>query len=257
MTELAYMVREDWGQDGTAMVPQSAVIREWIGEAPYLFAVTDVRKFSQDDRGADVEAARYIAPNRSDRVVFHISELGSLEREDKVIGHAVVVLHPFEQRELETVRRAVKADSVGKLFVLIWSRYDMGRTWLDGLGALNLHTGESVAPADPLVLAAARMMQDEEYNGLSSGRGKDAVVQLVRAFADEGYPVDAEAWLRAYFAVGGSFPSAESIEMLVKETKSGTAPREATLSRQHRRNHPRANGREVISSRGVDLPRQT
>ena len=77
----------------------------------------------------------------------------------------MVVLHPFEQRELE-------ADSVGKLFALIWSRHDMGRTWLDGLGALNLHTGESVAPADPLVLAAARMMQDEESNGLSSGRGK-------------------------------------------------------------------------------------
>ena len=50
-------------------------------------------------------------------------------------------------------------------------------------------------------------------------------MQLVRAFADEGYPVDAEAWLRAYVAVGGSFPSAESIEALVKEMKSGTRHR--------------------------------
>jgi len=53
MTDLAYMVREDWAQHGTAMVQQSAVIRNWIGEPPYLFAVTDVKKFTHDDRGAD------------------------------------------------------------------------------------------------------------------------------------------------------------------------------------------------------------
>lgn len=143
MTELAYMVREDWGQHGTAMVPQSAVIREWLGDVPYLFAVTDVKKFSHDDRGADVEAA-FIAPAASDRKVFNFSESSRLDREDKVIDHAIVVLHPFEQRELETIRRAVEADSVGRLFVLVWSPYDMVRTWLDGLGALNLHTGEAI-----------------------------------------------------------------------------------------------------------------
>ena len=72
MTKLAYMVREDWGQHGTAMVPQSAGIREWIGETPYLFAVTDVKKFNHVDRGADVEAAEYIAPSKADRIVFNI-----------------------------------------------------------------------------------------------------------------------------------------------------------------------------------------
>jgi len=90
------MIREDWGQHGTAMVPQSAVIRNWIGAAPYLFAVTDAKKFNHDDRGADVEAAEYIAPDKSERIVFDISELARLGREDKVIDHAVVVLHPFE-----------------------------------------------------------------------------------------------------------------------------------------------------------------
>lgn len=219
------MVREDWGQHGTAMIPQSAVIRGWIGDPPYLFAVTDVKKFNHDDRGADVEAAEFIAPEKADWIVFDIRELGSLEREDKVIDHAVVVLHPYEQRELETIRRAVEADSIGRLFVLIWSRYDMVRTWLDGLGALNLHTGKSVPPSDPLLLAAAEMIQNEDYNGLSSGRGKDAVVQLVRAFASEGHPVDPDVWLRAYFAVGGSFHHAESIEKLVKEMKAGTRHR--------------------------------
>ncbi|QNA92953.1 MULTISPECIES: hypothetical protein [unclassified Microbacterium] len=225
MTELAYMVREDWGQHGTAMVSQSAVIREWLGEAPYLFAVTDVKKFSYDDRSADVEAAEFIAPAAGDRKVFSISELSRLDREDKVIDHTAVVLHPFEQRELETVRRAVEADLVGRLFVLIWSRHDMVRIWLDGLGATNLHAGESVAPADSLMLAAAEMMRNEDYNGLSSSRGKDAVVQLIRAFAAEGYPVEPAPWLRAYFAVGGSFRHAESIEKLVKEMKAGTRHR--------------------------------
>lgn len=219
------MVREDWGQHGTAMIPQSALIRNWIGDPPYLFAVTDVKKFNYDDRGADVEAAEFIALDKADRIVFNIRELGSLERDDKVIDHAVVVLHPYEQRELETIRRAVEADSIGKLFVLIWSRYDIVRTWLDGLGALNLHTGESVPPSDPLLVAAAEMIQNEDYNGLSSGRGKDAVVQLVRAFAVEGYPVDPNIWLRAYFAVGGGFHHAESIEKLVKEMKAGTRHR--------------------------------
>ncbi|VXB67187.1 hypothetical protein [Frigoribacterium sp. 9N] len=225
MTDLAYMVREDWAQHGTAMVPQSAIIRDWLGDPPYLFAVTDVKKFDHDDRGADVEAAEYIAPSKADRIVFNISELSRLEREDKVIDQAVVVLHPFEQRELETIRRAVEAESVGKVFVLIWSRYDMVRTWLDGLGAVDLHTHTTCPASDPLLLAAAEMIQNEDYNGLSSGRGKDAVVQLVRAFAAEGYLVEPEPWLRAYFAVGGSFHHAESIQKLIKEMMAGTRHR--------------------------------
>jgi hypothetical protein len=225
MAELAYMVREDWGQHGTAMVPQSAVIRDWIGEPPYLFAVSDVKKFNHDDRGADIEAAEFIAPEKADRIVFNISELGRLEREDRVIDHAIVVLHPFAQREIETIRRAVEAESIDKLFVLVWSPYDMVRTWLDGLGALNLHTNEAAPASDPLLIAAAEMIQNEDYNGLSSGRGKDAVVQLVRAFAAEGYPVEPDPWLRAYFAIGGSFHHAESLEKLVKEMKAGTRHR--------------------------------
>ena len=224
VTELAYMTREDWGQHGTAMVPQSAVIRDWVGAAPYLFAVTDAKKFNHDNRGADVGAAEYIAPDKSERVVFDISDLARLGREDKVIDHAVV-LHPSEQRKLETIRRAVDADSIGKLFVLIWSRYDMVHTWLDGLGALNMHTQEFAPANDPLLLAAAKMIKNEDYNGLSSGRGKDAIVHLVRAFAAEGYPVEPDPWLRAYFAVGGSFRHAESVGKLVKEMKAGTKHR--------------------------------
>lgn len=65
------------------------------------------------------------------------------------------------------------------------------------------------------------MIVREEYNGLSSGHGKDTVVQLVRAFADNGYPIDADAWLRAYFAAGGSFSHAESLGKLVNEMQAG------------------------------------
>lgn len=219
------MVREDWGQNGTAMVSQSAVIRAWIGNAPYLFAVTDVAKFSPDDRDADFEAAGYIAPEAATRKVFNITELARLEREDKIIDHAIVVLHPYEQRELDVLRRAVEADSINRLFVLIWSPQDAVRPWLDGHGALDLHTGECTPAPDPLMVAAAEMMVREEYNGLSSGRGKDAVVQLVRAFAVEGYQPDVGSWLRAYFAAGGTFRHAESITKLVREVKAGTKHR--------------------------------
>ncbi|WP_241985315.1 hypothetical protein [Cryobacterium sp. TMS1-20-1] len=219
------MVREDWAQHGTAMEPQSAVIREWIGEAPYLFAVTDVEKFVNDERGADVEAAEFVAPDRTTRTLFNIREVGMLKRDDKVIDHAIAVLHPFEQRDLELIREAVETGSVSRLFVLVWSPRDVVRTWLDGSGALNLHTGEALTAPAPLMVEACRMMIDHQYNGLSSGPGKDAVVQLVRAFSTDGYTIEVDVWLRAYFAAGGNFHHAESIEKLVKEMKTGTKHR--------------------------------
>ena len=232
MTELAYMIREDWAQHGTAMVPQSAAIRRWVGEAPYLFAVADVGKFNADDRSADLEAAEFIAPNLSDRKVVNIGELRNLTPGNETRPHAIIVLHPYEQRELEAIRAAVAAGLVSRLFVLIWSPRDITRIWLDGLRALNLHTQEKVPAADPLMVAAAEMMVNEEYNGLSSGRGKDAVVQLVRAFAAKGYAVDTVAWLRAYFAAGGGFRHAESIEKLVKEMAAGTKHRTSARYRE-------------------------
>ena len=68
---------------------------------------------------------------------------------------------------------------------------------------------------------AAESIKNEDYNGLSSGRGKDAIVQLVRAFAPHGYPVDPVLWTRAYFAVGGSFAHATEISKLVTEMQRG------------------------------------
>ena len=227
------MVREDWAQHGTTMVPQSAVIRDWIGELPYLFAVADVKKFNRDDRSADLETAQFIAPDAATRRVFNISELGSLAREEKVIDHAVVILHPYSERDLDALGDAVKHDALGKVFVMIWSPRDMVRAWLDGLGAINLHTSEALPAPDPVMVEAGKSMVNEQYNGLSSGHGKDAVVQLIRAFTAAGYPLDVDAWLRAYFAAGGSFRHGESVAKLLGEMKKGTKHRVQTRYRDN------------------------
>lgn len=233
MTELAYMVRGDWAQHGTTMVPQSAVIRDWLGAAPYLFAVTDVKKFNRDDRSADLETAQFIAPDASTRKVFNISELGGLARDGKVIDHAVVILHPYGERDLDALGDAVKHESLNKVFVMIWSPRDMARTWLDGLGAINLHTGEAISAPDLVMVEAGKSMVNEEYNGLSSGHGKDAVVQLVRAFTAAGYPLDVDAWLRAYFAAGGTFRHGEEVAKLLGEMNKGTKHRVQTRYRDN------------------------
>lgn len=219
------MVREDWAQHGTTMVPQSAVIREWTGQAPYLFAVTDVKKFNRDGRSADLKTADFIAPNWASRKVFNITELAGPARSEKVLDHAIVVLHPYGERDLEALASAVEHESLNRVFVMIWSPRDVVRTWLDGRGAIDLHTGHSHAAPDLLLIAAAESMVDEEHTGLSSGNGKDAVVQLVRARAAEGYPLDGDVWLRAYFVAGGRFRRAESIAKLIAEMKKGTKHR--------------------------------
>lgn len=218
------MVREDWAQHGTAMREQSAVIRDWIGEPQYLFGVKDAGKF-QKDRPADLETARYIAPEAAERRVFSIGELASLADQDQVLDHAVVILHPYDQEDLDALRSAVSQDRLAKVFVMIWSPRDVVRTWLDGLGATNLHTGEAIPSPDPVMVEAGKSMVDEEYNGLSSGHGKDAVVQLVRVFTAAGYPLDVDAWLRAYFAAGGSFRHGESVKKLLTEMKQGVKHR--------------------------------
>lgn len=225
MTELAYMVREDWAQHGTTMVAQSATIRDWIGEEPYLFAVTDVKKFNHDGRDADIETAQFIAPNSSTRKAVNIIELDRLPRDQQVIDRAVVILHPYDVRDLDALASAIKHESLRKVFVMIWSPGDMAQLWLDGLGAINLHTGQALAAPDPVMVEAGRSMVSEEYNGLSSGNGKDAVVQLVRAFTAAGYALDVDAWLRAYFAAGGAFRHGEEVAKLIGEMKKGTKHR--------------------------------
>jgi hypothetical protein len=225
MTDLAYMVREDWAQQGTAMVSSSARIREWLGDAPMVFAVTDKRKFN-GARSADLESAEYIVGGRARRDVVDIAHLTRLADDDRLVNvAAVVVLHPFDQRDCEALSEMIGSEAASRVFVMIWSPRDIIRAWLDGHGAVDLHTGVSLPAPDPLQVAAAKLMVDEQYNGLSSGRGKDAVVQLLRAFTGSGYPLDGDAWLRAFFAAGGAFRHADSVVKFVKEMKAGTKHR--------------------------------
>ncbi|MCO7238701.1 hypothetical protein [Aeromicrobium sp. CnD17-E] len=225
MTDLAYMVREDWAQHGSAMHPQSQVIRSWAGELPHLFAVHDLKQYSQIDLSADHEAAEFIAPGSSTRSVLSFSDLRGLLRTEKTVDHAVIALHPSQERDLDVLQQVVAAERFARLFVLVWSPGDAVRAWLDGRGAVNLHIRHAIASPDPLLVAAAKMMVAEEYNGLSSGIGKDSVVCLVRVFAANGYPPDTAVWLRAYFAAGGTFRHAKSVEKLVGEVRAGVKHR--------------------------------
>jgi hypothetical protein len=224
MTELAYMSREDWGQRGTAMRQQSAAIREWLGSPPYVFATGDRDKY-QSDQSADREFVTYVAPTANERSVVDLSALNELQRDNKTLTRPLVALHPYKEQDCDLLREIVELESVAKLFVIVWSPHDMVRTWLDGIGAVNLHTGSALEAPDAVQLEAAKCWVDEQYNGLSSGNGKDAVVQLLRVFTAADYPLDADTWLRAFFAAGGEFDEATKVAKLIKEMRGGTKHR--------------------------------
>lgn len=202
------------------MVSSSARIREWLGDRFIVFAVTDKKKFNGAN-SADREAAEYIVAGRARHDVVNIADLTGLARDDRVVDVAVAVLHPFEQRDCEALSEMIGSRAAERVFVMIWTPRDIIRTWLDAHGAVDLHTGAPLPAPDPLQVAAAELMVNEQYNGLISGRGKDAVVQLLRAFTGSGYPLDGDAWLRAFFAAGGALRHADSVARFVKEMKAG------------------------------------
>jgi hypothetical protein len=147
---------------------------------------------------------------------------------------AAVVLHPYGEHSCESLRSAFQHDVSGRVFTMIWTPRDAMRIWLDGHGALNLHTDHSAPAPEPVLVAAAKLMANEQYNGLSSGIGKATVVGLLRAFNMSGYPMDEESWLQAFFAAGGSFRHGQSVSKLIREMRSGVSHRVET--RQHRAN---------------------
>lgn len=224
MTEIAYMVREDWAQNGTSMVPQSAAICDWLGEPPYLFAVCDPKRV-QEPGSADMEFIAYVSPEIDSRRVVPLSRLKSLEDSGKRLAGTLSVVHPYKSEDCEVIRMLVDRDLVDRIFVIVWSPMDMVRIWLEGMCARNLATGTNHVAPDPVQFQAAKCMVDEQYNGLSTGNGKAAVVQLIRAFTDGGYALEKEPWLRAFFAAGGQFRHAESISTLIAEMKKGTKHR--------------------------------
>lgn len=224
MTELAYMVREDWAQHGTAMVPQSAVIRDWLGDLPLLFATSDLKKY-RDVRSADREFIRFLYGDSFAPQVVSFADFDKLRHPGDPTERCLVALHPYGERNCETLREVIAAGRLTRTFVIVWAPTETVRTMLDGLGAIDLHTGKAAPAPDPVQLEAARCMVDEQYNGLGSGNGKDAVVQLVRAFTAEGYPLEVGSWLRAFFAAGGEFDEAEKVKTLLKAMQQGVKHR--------------------------------
>lgn len=224
MTELAYMVRDDWAQCGTAMRQQSARIRDWLGNPPYLFATGD-RKTYESGHSADREFVTFVAQTADERSVIDLSALSHFRHGDKTLTRPLIVLHPYKDQDCELLREIVQGGSADRLFVIVWSPHDLVRTWLDGIGAVNLHSGSTLEGPDPVQLEAARCWVDEQYNGLSGGNGKDAVVQLLRVFTAAGYPLVQETWLRAFFAAGGEFTEGTKVAKLIKEMQGGTRHR--------------------------------
>ena len=167
----------------------------------------------------------YVAHAATDRNVIDLSNLNGLRRGDKTLTRPLIVLHPYEEQDCDLLREIVALESVARLFVIVWSPRDLVRTWLDGVGAVNLHTRSALGAPDVVQLEAAKCWVDEQYNGLSSGNGKDAVVQLLRLFSAAGYPLDADTWLRAFFAAGGKFDEATKVAKLIKEMQGGTQHR--------------------------------
>lgn len=224
MTLVAYMTREDWAQDGTAMPAQSEAIRAWLGDRPYLFATTDLMQY-QDPSSADAEFVAFIAPSMADRHVIEMGDLRRLSRDRAQQSCSVVVVHPTGNRECELMRSLVTAGSVDRVLVIVWSMHDLVRAWLDGVGAVDIHAGAAVKAPDPVQLQAAGCWVREQYNGLSGGNGKSAVVQLLRTFTLAGYALNTDTWLRAFFAAGGNFNEADAIARLIREMKAGTRHR--------------------------------
>jgi hypothetical protein len=223
MTALSYMTYLDWAQHGTAMDRQSALIREWLGTPPYVFAVADTSKLR--GKPADMQTIDFLSPTPSHSTIVNITDLARQNTSGAASSGRVVVMHPDDERELDATRRLAENGEYERIFVMIWTGQDHIRPWLDGQNAINLGTGEVPHPLDPALTEAGRWIVDVEYNGLSSGRGKDTVVHLVRDFAADGVPTDPALWLRTYFAAGGSFRHAPSLEKLVREIRDGVRHR--------------------------------
>ena len=214
----------EWGDHGQGMAENSIMIREWLGDGPYIYAVSDANKFSKD-RQVDYDVAKYFAAPERPSVVLDIGGLSQLEKYEPHTLPPLVILHPYTIDDCDALRRVHDGNLLPRTFVMVLSELDPIAPWLASANAVNVKTGERPAGVDPLRLAAAKMMENEAYNGLSSGRGKDVVVTLIRALAAEGYPVERQPWLTAYFRAGGKFGHAQDVEKLIHEMNKGVTHR--------------------------------
>lgn len=221
MIQVAFMRRERWADNGRGMVPNSVPIHEWLKGSGHVVAVPDPM---ENPDFSDLEAVGFISPQDTRNALVGFEDLTTLERQAQQLHLPLLAVHPRPQ-DLPLLRRLVDDDRLSRLFVMVWSQAEPCQAWLDANQALDLLTGERVAAPDPLLVTACKLMISEEYNGLGTSRGKDTVIQLLRAFHAEGYPLDRKLWLRHYLAAGGEFRHAETVSKFIREMNHGTKHR--------------------------------
>ncbi|WP_217132527.1 hypothetical protein [Leucobacter chinensis] len=132
---------------------------------------------------------------------------------------------PFKEVEVEAIRQVVEDGTFEKVVVIISTESSVLRAMLRGFESTSLGANEKDTPSDPLLAEAARMMVNEEYNGLGSGNDKGAVLGLIHAFRDAGVSASKDDWLAAYFAAGGKVRHAETVAKYLDEIAKGTKHR--------------------------------
>ncbi|MBT9276133.1 hypothetical protein KMZ32_18830 [Phycicoccus sp. MAQZ13P-2] len=111
MTEIAYMVREDWAQRGTAMRESSDRVRSWLGAARPAWVVGKPEKFDDKLRSADRETSVYISGERAPRPVIDFSQLEKISSHAHAPQIAAVALHPYEEEDCEALRTVVAREA--------------------------------------------------------------------------------------------------------------------------------------------------
>lgn len=220
MTEIAYLIREDWANHGRGMALNAARVHDWLAGRTHFVAVEDLKKIEGDD-----ETIEYISPRGTRKTMVTLEDIRNNMPSLGQINVPVLVMHPYLDRDLDTLRSAVAENWLTHIFVMVSAPSDPVRHWLDGLGATNLFTGTACSAPSPLMQQAAHTIVNEEYNGLGSGRGKDITIQSLRAMKDAGHPLGTTAWARALFAAGASFESVATVTKFIKEMNGGTRHR--------------------------------
>lgn len=218
VSELAYMNRWQWAE-GFDMEANSRAAHDWLGDRAHWVVVRD-RASQHHPRDADFGVVDLISPPGERRDVLEFSELGRVANGAAAITDPVLFVHPSDDEEADTIRRLV-AGGLDATFVMTWSKIDLVRLWLEARSAVNLLASEQIVLPDPLAMKAAEAMVSEEYNGLSSGRGKDTVIQCLRSLEAEGYSLSPSDWGRAVLGAGGSFKSARTVMRFTKEMAEG------------------------------------
>jgi len=229
MADIAYMIREDWADNATGMARNSERIREWLGSDRYALVVQDVTKYSPRDFTR--ETADYIGAVNQRVGPVSIGDLDRTWRSERPLITAIVI-HPRVSDDLEVLRSAVEKGTIGRLFVMVCSPTDVVRIWLESQGAVDLMSGATWPAPDSAMVEAALMMVNEEYDGLSSGHGKDIVIGLLRDFRIAGYPSDEGTWARAFLAAGGTFRGLDSVRRFAVEVEQGRNHR-VTIRHRH------------------------